>query len=162
MIDIEAIQNIIERFRQEKKQVELRIIGDGEAREKLILAAEKAGAQVVYFGKVYNQQKKIELLGECDFGLNLMKEDVAVGLTIKSVDYLSMGIPIINSIKGDTMELVKRKEVGINYYKDSDSWLNSALEADLVILSRKAFQCFTECFTREVFKHTIKEAMEIQ
>ncbi|WP_368324029.1 hypothetical protein, partial [Parabacteroides distasonis] len=36
------------------------------------------------------------------------------GCSMKSVDYFQMGIPIINSISGDTREFVKKYGVGIN------------------------------------------------
>ena len=48
-----------------------------------------------------------------------MKDSVKVGLTIKSIDYFSYGIPIINNIKGDTWKIVEDKNVGINFNQQS-------------------------------------------
>ena len=47
-----------------------------------------------------------------------MKDSVKVGLTIKSIDYFCYGLPIINTIKGDTWEIIEQKQVGINYFND--------------------------------------------
>lgn len=74
-----------------------------------------AGATVKYHGIIYEESMKIQILGLCDLAFNLMKESVQVGLTIKSIDYFSMGIPIINNIKGDTWKLVEENCIGFNY-----------------------------------------------
>lgn len=51
----------------------------------------------------------------CHYGLNIMKEDVRVGLTMKSVEYFAAGLPLINNIKGDTWDFVEMEEVGVNF-----------------------------------------------
>ena len=40
-----------------------------------------------------------------------MKDSVFVGLTMKSIDYFEAGLPILNTIKGDTWKFVD--ELGI-------------------------------------------------
>ena len=53
-------------------------------------------------------------MSRCHFGFNLMKPDVRVGLTMKSVDYFRHDLPILNNIPADTAELVDREQVGVN------------------------------------------------
>ena len=43
-----------------------------------------------------------------------MKEDVFIGLTMKSIDYFKTSLPLINTIKGDTEELIFQYAAGIN------------------------------------------------
>ena len=85
--------------------VQLHIIGDGERRQELIDTAEAAGAEVTFHGKIYDAAEKQKIFDCCHFGLNIMKDSVCVGLTLKSMDYLAGGLPIINNIPGDTWEL---------------------------------------------------------
>lgn len=119
IIDIEVISEIICKFKK-CNDVELHIIGDGENRDKLIDTAQNEGAVVVYHGKIYDADKKMEILNSCHYGLNIMRDTVYVGLTMKSMDYFESGIPIINNIKGDTWTILEKNKIGINYDKDTD------------------------------------------
>ena len=39
-----------------------------------------------------NKRKKQEILDQCQYGFNVMKDSVMVGLTMKSMDYMCGGI----------------------------------------------------------------------
>lgn len=112
IIDIPCIARIIGTI---EGPVELHIVGDGEKREELIGAVSEAGANVIYHGKVYDAAEKQKIMDRCHFGLNIMKESVFVGLTMKSMDYFEYGLPIINNIRGDTWDFVTEKRIGVNY-----------------------------------------------
>ena len=43
----------------------------------------------------------MKIINQCHYALNIMKKDVCVGMTMKSLDYFSFGIPIVNNIEGD-------------------------------------------------------------
>lgn len=113
IIDIPKIKEIIETIKK-VKPVTLHIIGDGESKQELVDAAKAGGATVEYHGKIYDPQEKQDIFDKCHFGLNIMKDSVCVGLTMKSIDYFQHGIPIINNIPSDTAELVEKYGVGIN------------------------------------------------
>lgn len=113
IIDIATIKTIIESLIK-KKNVILHIIGDGEKREELISESKKSGAEVVFHGKIFDKNEKQRIFDSCHFGLNIMKESVYVGLTMKSIDYFEAGLPIINNIHGDTWKLVKTNNIGFN------------------------------------------------
>lgn len=114
IIDISTIENIIKTIMIEKPVV-LHIIGDGENKEKLIKCIKKTGADVVFHGKIYNETEKQSIFDQCHFGLNIMKDSVFVGLTMKSIDYFEGGLPIINNIKGDTWNIVDDNKIGFNF-----------------------------------------------
>ncbi len=113
IIDILKIKEII-RVISEFKPVTLHIIGDGESKQELIGEVKSAGGVVEYHGKIYDPQEKQDIFDRCHFGLNIMKENVCVGLTMKSIDYFQHGLPIINNIPADTAEIVEKFGVGVN------------------------------------------------
>lgn len=113
IIDIPCITQII---RNIEGNVDFHIVGDGEKRQALIDEATEAGANVIFHGKVYDPDEKQAIFDQCHFGLNIMKESVFVGLTMKSMDYLELGLPIINNIGGDTEEIVEKEKIGINFH----------------------------------------------
>lgn len=87
--------------------VTLHIIGRGERCDAFREMAEGTGAQVLYHGPLYDPVQKAEALRGCHFGLNFMREDACIGLTMKSVDYLSHGLPLISNVPGDTRSLLE-------------------------------------------------------
>ena len=48
-----------------------------------------------------------------------MKPEVFVGMTMKSLDYLSAGLPIINNIGADVWKMVERDGIGFNISEKS-------------------------------------------
>jgi glycosyltransferase involved in cell wall biosynthesis len=113
IIDIPKIKEIVETIKK-VKPVTLHIIGDGESKQELIDAAKAGGATVEYHGKIYDSQEKQDIFDRCHFGLNIMKNSVCIGLTMKSIDYFQHGIPIINNIPADTAEIVEKYKIGYN------------------------------------------------
>ena len=144
IIDIQTIVDIISTM-SKKKPVELHIIGDGENRRELMGKAKKAGAKVFYYGKVYDLEKKQDIMRRCHYGLNIMKKTVCVGLTMKSLDYFNNSLPIINNIKGDTWDLVERKRIGINY---PDKLITAEYDYKMRARTKKFFE---ETFSRASF-----------
>lgn len=112
VIDIPAICGMIGELAKEKP-VTLHIIGKGERQQEFVDSAKASGAEVVFYGAVYDDQKKQEIVSRCHFGLNIMKSSVCVGLTMKSVDYFRHGLPIINNIPADTQKLVEENHIGL-------------------------------------------------
>jgi len=113
IIDIPKIVDLLHAVNQ-KKKVCVHIIGEGESRGHFITELTNAGLEVVYHGIIYDEAKKLEIFSQCHFGLNIMKEYLMVGLTIKSIDYFAAGLPILNNIKEDTFNLVKDHQAGLN------------------------------------------------
>ena len=155
IIDIDCIAKII---RDLGGPVDLHIIGDGESREALISAAQAAGANVIFHGKVYDRAEKQAILDRCHAGLNIMKKSVFVGLTMKSMDYFECGIPIINNIQGDTWKFVEEFGIGVNLEEDG-----AVTAQQLIALQqwRNQVHPFGKAhFDVEVFNRTLDEIME--
>lgn len=152
IIDITKIKNAIELI---DKEVTLNIIGDGEKKDEMINELSLT-CEVIYHGKIYDEEKKKEIFSKCHAGINLYKESLYIGLTTKSIDYFCYGLPIINNIKGDTWSLVDNLKIGINYQDEKK------INADELIELRKnnkhIIKMYNELFTKEVF---IKKCSEL-
>ncbi len=161
IIDIEGICELLTSFVAAGFEIRVKIIGDGEGKDRFIKYLKEAGCKTEYYGIIYDESSKFNILKVCDYGLNMMKESVAVGLTIKSVDYLSMGIPIINNIKADTWNLVASWNIGFNVCKDitlEDVYMIA--NADNLKLRKQARDCFEFLFTEEAFDRQLKHGLE--
>lgn len=113
IIDLQEIAKTIQFFRKDKP-VELQIVGGGESLEEMIAVAEGAGAKVISHGKIYDSLKKQEIFSACHYGINMMKDTVVVGLSMKSIEYMELGLPILNNLSGDTRQFVAEKRMGYN------------------------------------------------
>lgn len=153
IIDINVIREIIKKCTR-KMPVEFHIIGDGEKKKELIRAAEDAGADVVYHGKVYNWKEKQKIFDICHYGLNIMKESVCVGLTMKSIDYFESGLPVINNVQGDTWKAVEEYGAGINWDGLSVPDLHNEDKR------QKAREFFENCLREDVFKNKVWKILE--
>lgn len=145
--------------------VMLHVIGDGERREEFLEAV--AGAQIAmqYYGTVYDEEKKRVILEPCMYGLNLMKDTVCVGLTMKSVDYLSYGLKLLNNIPGDTWKVIETEAVGYNYQRDNVETIADtvATEAAGQIMSqaqkKRVQMVYEKLFSVEAFEKRLEKAL---
>ena len=147
VIDIPEICRLISQLTKERP-VTLHIVGKGEREQELIDSAKKAGAETVFYGAVYDDQKKWEIMRKCHFGLNIMKSSVCVGLTMKSVDYFRFGLPIINNIPADTERLVKEKGIGLQLEADSVEKLLSMTNEDCLAMHQNVEVVFRDTFEK--------------
>ena len=157
LVDIEAIADIIQRLSR-FRPVTLHIIGAGERYEELATASTAAGASVVSHGAIYDWEEKQRVFDCCHYGLNIMRENVCVGLTMKSIDYLDAGLPLINNIKGDTWQLIERESIGFNYPSHLPCEKDILHNPEMRTSARKAFE---KCFSREVFRQRIEECLAL-
>ena len=113
IIDIPAITALIGQL-QKQRRVKLHIVGSGETHDLLVQKSSEAGAEVIDHGTVYDHCSLQKILDSCDFGLNMMKSSVCVGLTMKSADYFAGGLPVISSIPADTQNWIAEYNAGIH------------------------------------------------
>ena len=113
IIDAEKIADIIGGI---KMPVKLHVVGEGESTERFLETVGKV-CKLEYHGAIRDEGKKTEIFNLCHAGINIYKEGLYIGLTVKCIDYFQHGLPIINNIKGDTWNLVKKYDAGINIDK---------------------------------------------
>ena len=117
IIDMDAIAGLTEELCR-RTRVRVHVVGEGETKDKFIERLKDAGAEVADHGVTYDAAEKAAILSKCRFGLNMMVPQVKVGLTMKSLDYLAHGVPLLNNIPGDTWELVEEYDAGVNIDRD--------------------------------------------
>ncbi len=148
IIDIPAIARLL-RALTAYRPVTLHVIGGGERQQELLSASEGAGARVVYHGVLYDEAEKHAVMNGCHFGLNLMKESVCVGLTMKSVDYLKHGLPLLSNIPADTERLIAEKHIGVQVTGDGAACAAAVAAMgpeELLALRENARQTFSQLF----------------
>lgn len=156
IIDLEGIARIIKGLGRYKPVV-LHIIGKGEKTKEFIDISEKAGALVYNHGVIFDEEKKQEIFRQCHYGLNVYKESTCIGITIKSIDYLEYGLPIINSIGVDTERLVDTYGCGYNVKNIDFEQASCCYNLKLRERSREVFNLF---FTDEIFKKKVSEIFD--
>ncbi len=95
----------------------LHVIGEGENTDNFTSTLSKT-CEVKYHGVIRDEKKKAEIFSRCHAGMNIYKEGLYIGLTVKCIDYFEHGLPIINNIKGDTWNFVEKYGAGINVTDD--------------------------------------------
>ena len=164
IIDIDFIAEMIKNLSALKKTC-LHIVGNGERIDEFVSAVKNAGAEVINHGIVYDAEQKQSIFNQCHFGINVMRDTVCVGLTMKSVDYFDASLPLLNNIKGDTTRFVGEYGAGFNvsYENMSDVAKKIAeLSSDEFLAMRKAaLDVFTQNLTTEVFNKTFEEVKKV-
>ncbi|WP_346878681.1 hypothetical protein [Clostridium sp. UBA7791] len=158
IINIPKIKEIIETIKV-VKPVTLHIIGDGESKEELIDSAKAGGAKVEDHGKIYNSQEKQDIFDKCHFGLNIMKDSVCVGLTMKSIDYFQHGLPIINNIPADTAEIVEKYRIGVNLTANNNIILQS-ISVDNSTYRKQVNKVYRDMFSVTYFTKTLEKIIK--
>ncbi len=162
VIGIADICQLIEQL-VKTKPVTLHIIGKGERQQEFIDAATAAGAEVIYYGVIYDDAEKQKILSRCHFGLNIMKSSVCVGLTMKSIEYFRFGLPIINNIPADTQRLVKNEGIGIQLNEECPEKISKFVSADFIQARINVQDMFSKCFSEQTvskrYKKLISELM---
>jgi glycosyltransferase involved in cell wall biosynthesis len=158
IIDITSITKLAYEIKKHK-HLKLHIIGVGESKEKLIESIRAVGAEVVDHGPVYDITQKQTILNRCRFGLNIMKNTVCVGLTMKSIDYFRAGLPIVNTIQGDTFWLVDNYGIGYNLlnYKEIATKIAYLTKHENLLQRQKARELYSCKFSPMAFHKTFSE-----
>lgn len=166
IIDIEKISTVLYKVNLNKK-VKLHIIGDGEKKDSLIQELQSKNIDVVYHGKIYDEQKKQLIFDQCHFGINIMKDQVCVGLTMKSIDYFRAGLPIINTIKSDTKKMLEDYNSGINIGFDNNEIHDHEISKIIsysndmnYLLRENTIKMYKEQFTKDCFMKNIDIAIK--
>lgn len=164
IIDIDFIAAMIKSIAAYKKTV-VHIIGNGERVDEFVTAIKDAGAEVENHGVIYDADLKQKVFNQCHFGINAMRNWVAVGLTMKSVDYFDAALPLLNNIKGDTTRFVNEYGAGYNVsYQNMDEVAKkvaSLTNEESVKMRDAASRVFSENLSSEIFNKTFEQIIDI-
>lgn len=137
----------------EQQQVVIKVIGDGEKKDQFLKCLSDAGAEVIDYGRTFEYKKKKEIIDTCHYGINIMKKTIDVGLSMKSIDYLEMGLPIINNLDGDLSGIIRKYECGINTFETN--FISQILSGDIIKMRRNARRAYESEFGEDVFRQKL-------
>lgn len=154
IIDINLISALVQKI-SHYKPCKVHIIGAGEKKKEFMQSIEAYCLNIIDHGILYDRDEKQRVFDQCDFGLNIMKDSVCIGLTMKSLDYFMGQLPIINTIPEDTSILLEKYQMGFNIDKSKiDEIAKKICHLDkeenlkMRLQTRKAYE---ENFTKDIF-----------
>lgn len=149
IIDAPFMIEFLDKLTQ-KRKVYFHLIGQGESKERIKQELEKKQVKVIDYGSIYDKHELQGIFNQCSFAINFLVPDVAIGVTMKSVTYLRGGLPLLNTVDGDTRKMVEEQNIGINITRESyEEEINKILalsEDELKELKRNARKVFLENF----------------
>ena len=154
IIDIDRIYELIYSC---DMPVILYIIGEGEKTDFFIDKLSEI-CYVEYCGPIRDEERKNHIFKKCHAGINIYRDDLYIGLTVKCIDYFEHGLPIINNIKGDTWMLVLQNNVGINV--DENTIIKSEELIEMRTNNENIYELYNRNFTKEVFTKNCLEVLD--
>lgn len=152
--DFESLFQIIKKL-EKVRPVKLHIIGLGPKHSWLLDNLDSLNISYLDHGATFDEQFKEEVLSTCWFGFNGFKKETRVGLSYKSIDYLSYGVPLLNSLGSDTFELVANEGIGFNFTSDNLDNLTEKLSLlttnDILTMKRASYALFNSKFSGESY-----------
>lgn len=100
------------------KTVTLHVIGQGQHYYILEQAFANSNVNLVGHGVVFDPMVKKEIYAKCNYGINVPKDEIQSTMSLKSVEYISEGLPFINSAGGDTWRIVDENKIGYNIQEE--------------------------------------------
>lgn len=151
--DFDSLIEILSNLKSKKPHVE--IIGFGERKSTVLEKLKKNGISYSDYGVVYDDDRKNKILSKCHIGFNGFINEAIVGLSYKSIDYLSFGVPLLNNLKADTWEIVNDFEVGFNYTSTEILKIAEVLDdidfKELQAMKKRARLAFENNYSWEAF-----------
>ncbi len=154
IIDIPAICSLVTQL-QKRRPVRVNVIGRGERLEEFLTALRQTGAQVCYHGAVFDTQQKQDIIARCHFGLNIMKSSVCIGLTMKSVDYWSHGLPVLNNVPADTAKMVEERGIGVNLSESAAETVCSMTREQMLAMRERVNDLFADTMSQGVISEKL-------
>lgn len=112
--------------------LKLNILGTGPDEDKLIKLSKelKVYNKNVFFHGYLDYKKMVAYLKLSDLALNAIRGKAKQTITNKLGDYVSAGLPILNSCQEEeVLKLIENKDLGVNYKPgDPDSLINAINE----------------------------------
>ena len=160
--DFNSLIKIIKGVGKNRKVV-LHIIGLGPLNKWFFNSLENKNIDYYYHGATFDENFKSKIISKCWFGFNGYKNNTEVALSYKSVDYLSFGVPLLNSAKEDTRHLVENEGIGYNFHSESlekiiDD-LSSISLGEIDIMKKKSYLFFKKVLSEKSYYSEMDSVM---
>lgn len=111
----------------------------GSGPDEPSLRERAAGCPRIRFHGYLDEEGLRSLLSSADVGVVPMFDESCVGIPYKLADYAAAGLPVANSLHGETAELLSRHNAGVTYQvRDAASFLCAVHRAALLDCSVKS------------------------
>ena len=141
--------------------VKLDIVGDGDRADWLTKSLADSGIEYRFHGLIYDESHLACIINDIDIGFNGFVETTA-SLSYKSVMYMSYGLPIINSMKGDLWDFVDKHRLGFNYLAGDISALADCLAKANKLKSRELTKSVVSFFRQNLAIEVVsKQVIEV-
>lgn len=155
--DIDLLVEILGRVKSRKK-VELHIIGEGQRLDELLSKANNAGIICHPHGVLMDEKAKRDIYSSCNLAINLPKEEIHSTMSLKSVEYMAVGLPYINTGGGDNWEIVEQYNVGVNIDRNN---LEKSVRAILELTGNKLEEMKENCISYSNYRFESQNFKEI-
>jgi glycosyltransferase involved in cell wall biosynthesis len=127
---------------------QIAVCGEGPRKEELIDSIS-GNTNVIFRGWLQKEELDMELR-RSHIGLMLYKEESPQGWPNKLIEYMSYGLPIINSLTGESWGLVDENKIGVNINRDDlepiIDWIKSDILSNYQLASERTLEVFIKNF----------------
>lgn len=160
--DIDLMEEVLGELNNHK-MISLHIIGEGQRLDELVRRLNDKGVKVICHGVVMDTSAKKEIYSLCNMAINFPREVIQSTMSLKSVEYMGVGLPFINSAGGDTWEIVDRGNIGINVDRNNLSQgiskILSLMESDLLKMHNNCIDYSKKRFETQNLEDIFKEVL---
>ncbi len=127
-VDLAPIKDAAAYFMKQKLPIEFIICGDGDSLD--IFKKMMLGLTNVHFSGRIGRPHVLALVRYCQASLipYVNSENFQLSLPNKTLDALSLGLPILSPLQGEVANLISSHNVGMSYGKDFDKSLVQCIE----------------------------------
>ena len=147
-----------------KNNIEHQMTVCGEGPQKVFLTnSTKNNPNVVFRGWLKKNELDRELK-DSHLGLMLYKSKSPQGWPNKLIEYMSYGLPIINSLKGESWHIIEQNGIGVNIERDNlepiINWIQKDIVQNYHAISDKTLNAFHENFDEETIFNKLLNIIE--
>jgi len=161
-LDLKTVIMAVKEMQKKYPDIRLAIAGEGDSRTELEAYAEGSDAIVFLGWQNETGMNTLMSISKCGAYCIENTEDFVNTFSNKAIQYLSLGVPILNSLKGYAKTLIMENGVGITYKEKDIKDCREKIETLYLDekmregMSRKALDLFSKRFDSEVVNHKIE------
>jgi glycosyltransferase involved in cell wall biosynthesis len=149
--DLALISTISKLLTSSKISHQINVCGDGPQKESFLESISDI-PEVNYLGWLRKEQLDLDLR-RSHVGLMLYKKSSPQGWPNKLIEYMSYGMPIINSLPGESWSLIQENQIGINiessHLEPIIDWVTGEIIPNYQSNSERALKVFNDYFDEE-------------
>ena len=161
--DFNSLIEIIKSVKKKRKVI-LHIIGLGPLSTWLFDSLKDKNIDYQYHGASFDENFKREIISKCWFGFNGYKNNTEVALSYKSIDYISYGVPLINSAKKDTRDMVENERIGYNFNSESLKIIIDKLSRvgldEIDLMKKRSYNLYKNSFSEKSYYTEMDKVMD--